>query len=81
MKGISIDSETGYFLSNNIPSGFYKRFRIPYHIAVSRNFSISVKTALGIVKFKQVQATSPPASTINNIAKLEPEINSYTINY
>jgi hypothetical protein len=81
MIGIPYNNEEKYFVGSSVPTGFYKNFRIPYKIALNNNFTIKIKAAKGRVAYNNELRKSPENLELNNVKKLEPEVNEFTIYY
>lgn len=69
------------FTKNIEPIGFYKRFRIRYKDAISMKYTIGFASGIGYSNYSANLLIPVGGSMINNIRKLDPEINAFTINY
>lgn len=69
------------FTENIEPIGFYKRFRMRYQDAASMQYTIGFASGIGYLNYKSNLLIPVGGSMINNIRKLEPEVNELTIYY
>jgi hypothetical protein len=79
--GIPDNIQRLVFTKDIQPNGFYKRFRIRYQDAISMKYTIGYNSGIGYATYKANLLIPVGESMINNIIKLEPEVNDITINY